>query len=383
MKKSKQIPLSRALGFKARAFLTAKKAARAAALFAVFWTLGTSLCSCGNSGQKTASLKIVNWNVQTFFDANNDGIEYSNFVKSKKWNQDAYKERLQKLCKAINELDADLLVLEEIENQGVVYDISNALAGNNWNPAKVYRYSCFAKKKDSSIGCALLSRQELKGMKVHSLDIQAEREKAPQMRPLIEVDLLAPKPLKIFVNHWKSKGGSSVGAKAGGARRSDTALWRRWQEGLLAKKIIDAQSANPKTAIVCAGDFNQDISEFSIASAAPLFGLEEDSWQGQNAPPEKLGQAALGNVELRSPYSGQKVLVYSPWLDFEGDLGSYNFRDKWERIDHFFFCGDLNVSDFGPQTGEWSYEDGRPKPFKIYSLKGWSDHLPIACRVEY
>ena len=222
----------------------------------LFALAAAALCSCRDYGQKSASLKIVNWNAQTFFDGNNDGVEYPNFAKSKKWNQDAYKERLQKLCKAINQMDGDLVVLEEIENVGIVYDISNALAGNSWNPAKVYRYACFAKDEKSSIGCAVLSRRQLRGMKVHSLDIKSEKSKAPSMRPIIEVDLLAPKPLKLFINHWKSKSGGG-----------DSALWRKWQESLLAQKIIEAQKNDSKAAILCAGDFNQDIKEFSIAAA--------------------------------------------------------------------------------------------------------------------
>ena len=31
------------------------------------------------------SFSIVNWNVQTFFDGNCDGTEYSNFTKSQIW----------------------------------------------------------------------------------------------------------------------------------------------------------------------------------------------------------------------------------------------------------------------------------------------------------
>ena len=327
---------------------------RAALLAAAVTAACLCLLACGSSGRKKASIKIVNWNAQTFFDGNKDGIEYPNFIKSKKWDEAAYKDRLQKLCKAINALDADLVILEEIENQGIVHDISNALAGNSWNPRKVYRYACFAKKEKSSIGCALLSRFPLEGMKVHSLDIQAENKAAPSMRPLIEVDLLAPKRLKIFVNHWKSKAGGG-----------DSDVWRRWQEGLLAQKILEAQKENPGAAILCAGDFNQDISEF------------------EPAPEEGADSCGLQNIELRANFCGQKVLVYSPWLDYDGELGSYNFRDKWEKIDHFFACGNLELTEFSPQTGEWSYDDGRPKPFKIYSLNGWSDHLPIACRVEF
>ncbi|MBR5096128.1 MAG: hypothetical protein IK094_03360, partial [Treponema sp.] len=193
----------------------------------------------------------------------------------------------------------------------------------------------------------------LQGLKVHSLDIKAEGSQAPAMRPLIEVDLLAPKRLKLFVNHWKSKAGGS-----------DSTVWRRWQESLLAQKILEAQAEDSQAAILCAGDFNQDISEFSLSQ------IVEDG-------------ASVPQVELRSPYCGQKALVRSPWLDYDSPIGSYNFRDKWERIDHFFCCGDLTLEDFAPQTGEWSYEDGRPKVFRIHSLMGWSDHLPIACRVEW
>ena len=61
------------------------------ALAATFLAAILGLCSC-KIGQKKASLKIVNWNAQTFFDANKDGIEYSNFLKSKKWDEAAYKE---------------------------------------------------------------------------------------------------------------------------------------------------------------------------------------------------------------------------------------------------------------------------------------------------
>lgn len=352
-----------------------KRACLKAALLAGL-LIEASLCllACGSSDRKKISLKIVNWNAQTFFDGNKDGIEYPNFLKSKKWDEAAYKDRLQKLCKAINALDADLVILEEIENQGIVHDISNALAGNNWNPRKVYRYACFAKKENSSIGCAALSRFPLEGIKAHSLDIQAENKAAPSMRPLLEVDLLAPKRLKIFVNHWKSKAGGPG---------SD--IWRRWQEGLLTKKILEAQKENPGAAILCAGDFNQDISEFAAAAncgaQGQSFSLGQET--ADNYGFENPKNAVTPNIELRADFCGQKVLVYSPWLDYDGELGSYNFRDKWERIDHFFACGNLALTDFSPQTGEWSYDDGRPKPFKIYSLGGWSDHLPIACRVEF
>ena len=98
-------------------------------------------------------VKIANWNVQTFFDANNDGTEYSEFAKSKTWGEEMYKERLKRLCSVIKKLDADIFIMEELENSNVLFDISNFLAGE-WNPRKIYRYACFSKNEGGAIGCA-------------------------------------------------------------------------------------------------------------------------------------------------------------------------------------------------------------------------------------
>ena len=137
----------------------------------------------------------------------------------------------------------------------------------------------------------------------------------------------------------------------------------------MAQKIYDARNDTTLPAIICAGDFNQDISEFNFID---IDAIEAEDFC--NAP----------NIEFAMLFSREKIFVYSPWPEFSGEEGSYFFRDKWERIDHFFACGQIALKEFSPQTsGAWAYEDGRPKPFKIYSLNGYSDHLPISCIVEF
>ena len=237
----------------------------------------------------------------------------------------------------------------------------------------------------------MISRYELCNFKIHSLDVRAENSRAPSMRPLIEVDLLAAKnkfsdeknsrTLKIFVNHWKSKSGGEEESK----------IWRRWQEGLLAQKISDAQNDATLPAIICAGDFNQDIMEFSFIEIESEDFLDADADENVNfrksqieVKVESKNFCNAPNIEFAMFDSREKIPVYSPWLEFSGEEGSYFFRDKWERIDHFFACGQIALKEFSPQnSGAWAYDDGRPKSFKIYSLNGYSDHLPITCIVEF
>ncbi|MBQ5356449.1 MAG: hypothetical protein IIU08_11325, partial [Clostridia bacterium] len=44
-----------------------------------------------------------------------------------------YSKRLDSLCEIMALLSSDILVLVEIENEAVVQDITNRLAGSEWN----------------------------------------------------------------------------------------------------------------------------------------------------------------------------------------------------------------------------------------------------------
>lgn len=300
-----------------------------------------------------SSIRIATWNVQTFFDAVNDGIEYSEFQKSDKWTQKAYEARLSKLCDGLKKLDAEVYVLEEIENESIIYDITNRLAGDVWYKDKKLNYALFAKNDENSIGCAVLSRLPLICATVHSLDIRTEKNKQPAMRPLIKVTVTKnDRELTLFVNHWKSKSGGE----------EKTEVWRNWQESLLAKNILQIGDC---TAISC-GDFNRDIYDFAMDDAT-------------------------ANVLLRTAFfdTAQTVAAYSPWLDDTaalecGSEGSYYFQESWERIDHFFATGNATISDFIVATDSpFAQADGTPDRYTLFNGRGCSDHLPLVCTVSY
>lgn len=341
-------------------------------------------CSCSKStgiAFKTSSnskteLKIATWNVQTFFDAVNDGNEYSEFRKSNKWNTAAYEMRLEKLCSAIKKLDAEVYVLEEIENERIIYDITNRLAGNTWYKNKKLNYAVFAKDSASSIGCAVLSRHQLSDVSVHATDIRTEKNKQPAMRPLIEATVTKNgRNIILYVNHWKSKSGG----------KEETEVWRTWQESVLAGRIVSVADG---TSISC-GDFNRDIADFMQMNSATdddiYFGNDDFSNKSESQP------ANTTNIFLRHRgfEKEKKVAAYSPWLDEIAvancdSQGSYYYKGNWECIDHFFSTGNANIKNFKVATDEpFTKKDGTPNKYAVYAGKGTSDHLPLVCIVEF
>ncbi|MCQ2596535.1 MAG: endonuclease/exonuclease/phosphatase family protein [Treponema sp.] len=333
--------------------------------------LAVGFCSCSGCVQNTESdvrkeklISVVSYNAQEFFDAKRDGTEYSEYKKSAGWGTELYKVRLERLCKVLTTLNADIYVLQEIENEAVLQDISNFLAGESWREKDLWTYSCFAKEAGAAIGNAVISRFPLEDMKLHGMDIKSEKSKQPSVRPMLEVTVRAGnKSFRIYANHWKSKSGGE----------EETELWRDWQERvladvLLAEKKSYAESTTENLDFIVCGDFNRDIRKFLLNSTT------DDS---------------EGNVLLRSsgyfdgtdPEAGI-VKVHSKWLDSEGrnstTKGSYFYNNSWERIDHIFSGGNLEITKFEPQADElWTNEKGVPEGFTLYTGKGYSDHLPV------
>ena len=320
---------------------------RGAAAFAVVIAVCVACVSCAR-----ADLSVTSWNVQTFFDAETVGTEYSEFARAGgSWTREAYRARLVRLCGAIQAIGSDVFVMEEIENEGVVYDIFNELEGR-LPPGRRYRYACFCAGKGGSIGNALISRYPIRAVSSHDLAVRSEADAMPSMRPAMRVTVEKDgNALDIIVLHWKSK--------SGGAEKSE--VWRLWQEAVLADLL--ASGSNP--ALVC-GDLNKDIKEFAAHdSAVP---------HGENI--------ALSLLRGDSP--AEAVPVHSPWILHDGQLvepGSYNFNARWERIDHFF-AKSVVIKSFRPESsGEWVTGSGLPFAFRLWTGSGYSDHLPITCTV--
>ena len=331
----------------------------------LFCFMVINVCLVGCSGCKVnvqtnalqkGEFSIVSYNAQEFFDGKKDGCEYSEFKKNGNWGVEAYKVRLERLCKVIRIIDADVFVFQEIENEEILQDISNFLSGDSWRQKDLWSYSVFAKEPDSAIGNAVISKYPLKELKVHGLDIQSEDEKQPSMRPVIQVKIeVGETVVSLFANHWKSKSGGE----------EETELWRNWQELQLANLILNCRSTEGENfrAVIC-GDFNRDINDFCL---------------NENKSDEE------GNVIFRG--SENQIKVTTPWIDKWGNSisaeGSYFFQDEWEKIDQIFVTGKIGIKSFAPQIREeWTSEEGIPQGYKLYNGEGFSDHLPVKAVLE-
>lgn len=312
----------------------------------VLFILQIFMSCCASTELKAQEAKIVSWNIQTFFDANTTGTEYSEFIYSKNWNQTAYETRIDRLCEVIKSLNADIYLLEEIENNDVILDISNKIANYSWNQNKNWKYAFFAKNEGDSIGCAVISRFPIYNVSIHNLDIKTEKDSQPSMRPIIKTTIqINGKELSLFINHWKSK--------SGGAEESE--IWRNWQEKMLSHLM--EKDINDNKYVFSGGDFNRDISEF----------CKNNDYEA--------------NILL-----DEYLPVFSPWIYTDGEYvepGSYYYNNNWERIDNFFTSSNISITDFQAKTGVWSTEEGIPNKYTVYNGEGFSDHLPIFCKINF
>ena len=254
-------------------------------------------------------------------------------------------------------------MLEEIENEAVVQDIANQLAGKNWSRNKRWDYAFFVKESGSAIGCAAFSRYPVSDVSAHSMDIRCQKTGQPQCRPVVQFCIEAGgKRLTVLANHWKSKLGAD-----------ESRIWRQWQESVACGRLLriaEDGSGSGEPIILC-GDFNQDAAEFCCDFSG------------------------TGNVVFRNARSTgnsekgtQTRKVTSPWFTQSGSfatkIGSYYYQGEWERIDHIFASGNVKIAAFSPRAEEpWADSEGKPIAYRLYNGEGYSDHLPIMCMVSF
>jgi endonuclease/exonuclease/phosphatase family metal-dependent hydrolase len=358
--------------------------------FLAVFVLAAGRCSMeGLDAEKgpngTGRLTIVSWNIQAMFDGTDNGYEYDEYKNAAGWNKEKYEARIVSASKAVKDkLTPDILALIEVENSGVLQDLSNALKPD-------YPWSFFAGTPGASIGLGLLSRLPFLETKAHA----SQSSEGGNTRPVTEIRVKTESgPLVLFVCHWKSKLGGDK--KTEPLRRADAAI--------LSRRIAEIKAEDSTIPVIIMGDLNENHNEFEKIEGAYLSALLPDTAEAAaaleaGAVPEAAAVPLRPGFQNYLVISGQKppqaafiknasAALYSPWLEYPENQGSYYYRNGWETIDHFL----LNAALFDNRG--WEYESfwvaseppfstsgGRPYGYNPKTGNGFSDHFPIVLQL--
>lgn len=136
--------------------------------------------------------KVATYNVENLFDAQQQGGEYEEYIPNNKhgWNEAMLQIKMAHIARVIADIDADIIVLAEVENKAVLQKL-NAALGN-----KAYPYLFYPQKKERvNIETALLSRFPIEKNSTIMMRDQARGIH----RVTVTVD---NRSLDLYLNHW-------------------------------------------------------------------------------------------------------------------------------------------------------------------------------------
>ena len=305
-------------------------------------------------------MTVAFWNVENLFDTVDDPkVEKDEEFtpgQPKKWTKERLQIKLRNLARVISDMHdgkgPSILGLSEVENRLVVELLVLKLAPLQRNYGIVHQNS----PSFRGIDCALIydtSEFKLEGSRFIRIEGETTRD-------IVEATLSRNgHSLTVFVNHWPSR------------RSPDPA--RIKVAGVLRKRIDELMKKDAAADFVVIGDLNDTPVNKSVGSTLRTWG-----------DPDKLHPGVLFN---------------SMWDHFKSGKGTYVYQNKWNLLDHVILApGMLDEKGFRWVRGSTKaiQRDYQmfvpnstkyiPSPSRSYTrdsghANGFSDHLPVACRV--
>jgi hypothetical protein len=304
------------------------------------------------------TITIASYNVENLFDMHRDGTEYVEYVPGRHgWSEAMLRKKIQNITEVICDLEADVIGLQEVENDNALSQLQKSLKRAGCE----YRFRAITTSKRTPIHNAILSKIPIRKKR----DVTVSRY--GRHRSMLEVTLKSDPPLRIFVNHWKSKRGPES------------------ERIPYARAMMRRISKMPKgTEYVLIGDFNSNYNE-----SATMDKKHNDTG----------GVTGINNILKTTRDNGKMVRLNDMgdgehtnlWMDVAaGSRWSHNFFGDKEGIDAMIIPPSLHDG-----TG-WDYVAGTYEAFKPKYLfgyhgrvnrwaykhskhlgKGYSDHLPV------
>ncbi len=285
------------------------------------------LVSCsGCEKSERTGFRIAQWNVQNLFDGNSDGTEYSEYTRQSGWSSKLYRSRLENIEDVLSYpglSEAEIIVLNEVENSNVIQDIMHLDALQK----RGFLWQACASEEGGAISVGVISSIPIQDVHLHSVQ---------GARPVIEARFeICGKTVCVLALHGKSNLGEEEETRA---------LRQRTGEAL-AQRTQYLRETDPACLVVIAGDFNED------------------------------------------PYQGNIIQDMGLWHSFWDDAsfdgkGSYLYDGQWMRYDNILLSSDLIVHSGVVRTGILTDAGGSPNRWRRELLSGVSDHLPVWVQVS-
>ncbi len=299
-------------------------------------------------------VSIAFWNVENLFDTiPSPFYDDAEFTPrgANKWDTKRYKTKIANLARVLDELAADVVGLAEVENEGVVRDLVQALEtdynyihrtsgdSRGIDQALLYKGDKFFPDPDPADPSQPAARLIPSGVGREFLHIRGE---------------LSGERIDLIVCHMASN--------------LNSASYRRRNMAALRTALEKLLKDDPAANIVVMGDMNA-------------------------TPGEKIVRKTLGGV--RSPWD----FMYTPHIrHHDSRQGSYSYRGRWYLYDWIMTSpaiargSTLGIADAGIYAREYLTEPAVPgasggrRPHRTFYggdyLGGFSDHFPIFIILE-
>lgn len=311
-----------------------------------------------------SNLKIASYNVENLFDLNYNKSEYNEFIPNNKslWNQKNFNIKLNNLIKVIEDIDADIIALQEIENKNLMQLLVKKLPK--------YKYFSFTKYPNSAVGVGFLSKIEIKNSS--SIDVKFSNK---LFRPILETTFVYENvEFKVFNNHWPSKAVSEN------------------YRIKYAKTLQDRLLKLPKDYdYILLGDFNSNYNEFETFKKDLKLNLTSGITGINHILNTTINEYFITYDDILKE---EKKVHYNLWLDLDAnERFSTKFKNQNNTPDNMILSSalfdDKNLTyikkSFEVFKPNYLYKNkevkrwqiNRDKNLKIHKGEGFSDHLPI------
>lgn len=316
-------------------------------------------------------VKIATYNVENLFDMIYEGTEYEEYIPNGDWGwtEEMYRTKLRNTATVIRGIGADIIGLQEIESERTLKDLKAEIN----RQGLYYPYYAFAKTRNSAVNVALLSRYPIQSALKHPVNYSGK------YRDILEAKIIIDeKPLRVFVNHWKSKSGPE-------SERIECAK----------RLLLRLKELPDNEPYILIGDFNSHYEEHRIFLKSRKLN-DTDGVTGINhilktvdENEEPITYAALkNNGEYR----------YNLWYELgKEERWSHQFKGRGEGLDNIIIPHSLadgkgieyiegSFKRFAPdylfdKNKVYRWQQSRRYP-KHHLGEGYSDHIPVYARLK-